>query len=157
FLPRLKAYAACLMGTQTDVEDLLQEVWLRAFTKRRSFAGQGPVGGWLLVICRNVCFRHLRRQGLRARLTREWVVTTSASAGEITELDLDELQPTDHARVLDAVARLPLRQRSTLMLRLIEGRTTKEPATILNCSEGTVKAALHAAIMHLREDVSARE
>jgi DNA-directed RNA polymerase specialized sigma24 family protein len=49
-LPHLRRYAA----TDADTQDLLQDVWLRAYPKRRTFAGRGSVFGWLLAVSRTV-------------------------------------------------------------------------------------------------------
>jgi RNA polymerase sigma-70 factor (ECF subfamily) len=53
------------------------------------------------------------------------------------------------AAVAEAVAQLPARQRDTVVLRILEARTTRETAELMGCAEGTVKASLHQALQNL--------
>jgi RNA polymerase sigma-70 factor, ECF subfamily len=140
-LPHLRRYAA----VETDAADLLQDVWLRAFQKRRGFDGRGSLFGWLLTICRTV--------GLAAVSKRDDFVDVAS----IDQLAItDDLEPGVHRRIQqerlrDAVDALPPRQREVVLLRITEDKSTADAARILGCAEGTVKASLHAAIHRLQD------
>ena len=133
-LPVLRRYAP---GRQ-HVEDLLQEVWLRAFQKRHTFSGRGSLLGWLLTICRTV---GLAGAGARAATGLAALDASVAEGVAPAREYTDELE-----RLRAAIDRLPDRQREVVLLRVVEGRSTADAARILQCAEGTVKAALHQAI-----------
>jgi RNA polymerase sigma factor (sigma-70 family) len=146
YSPRLAAQLRRFAQNDTDVPDLLQDVWLRAFQKRRSFDGRGSLFGWLLMICRTV--------GLAAAEKR--TTEQLADYHAITTTENLVHAKLEHARVLRAVETLPDRQREVVLLRIIEGKSTAEAARILQCAEGTVKASLHAAVHKLQEMLKER-
>ena len=136
-LPHLHRYC---QSTGTDAADLLQDVWLRAYQKRRGFDGRGSFFGWLLTICRTVGISALRRHNPETFLDHD-------VPASMPDPDMN----IERARLHEAVDELPLRQRDVVMLRIVEDRSTAETARILGCAEGTVKAALHAAVHKLKD------
>ena len=136
-LPHLRRYS---QSADTDVNDLLQEVWLRAFQKRRGFDGRGSLFGWLLTICRTVGMSAVRKHT---------PVTHFGESSVVTPPDAD--RNLERARLHEAVDELPPRQRDVVILRVVEDKSTAETARILGCAEGTVKAALHAAMHKLKQ------
>jgi RNA polymerase sigma-70 factor, ECF subfamily len=141
-LPHLYRYA---QPGSNDATDLLQEVWLRAFQKRRGFDGRGSLFGWLLTICRTV--------GMAA-VARQRPTTPVSSVEELAyahDMEPALEQRREYQRVRTAVDALPPRQREVVLLRITEERSTAETAQILGVAEGTVKASLHAAIHKLQE------
>jgi RNA polymerase sigma-70 factor (ECF subfamily) len=138
--PRLLPYLRRYATTDADTQDLLQEVWLRAYRKRRTFAGRGSVFGWLLAVSRTV---GMAAVDVRAR---EPVTEPMRDVVAGNSADTTVLRET----LRHAVLALPERQREVLVLRLVEGMSTAETARLLHCAEGTVKAALHHATRHLQ-------
>jgi RNA polymerase sigma factor (sigma-70 family) len=136
-LPQLRRYASA----HVDVEDVLQEVWLRAYSKRTTFDGRGSFFGWLLMVSRTVGIAAVRK-----RMREPGSETLSNVAAQD---DPDAGMLSDALR--DAVLTLPARQRDVVLLRLVEGMSTAETARLLQCAEGTVKAALHHATRKLRD------
>jgi RNA polymerase sigma-70 factor (ECF subfamily) len=137
-LPHLRRYAA----TDADKQDLLQDVWLRAYRKRRTFAGRGSVFGWLLTVGRTVGLAAVDGRA-REPVTEPLRDVPAAADGADTTVLRGTLR--------HAVLTLPERQREVLLLRLVEGMSTAETARLLQCAEGTVKATLHHAIRRLQE------
>ena len=137
-LPHLRRYAA----TDADKQDLLQDVWLRAYRKRRTFAGRGSVFGWLLAVSRTVGLAAVDGRA-REPVTEPLRDVPAAADGADTTVLRGTLR--------HAVLTLPERQREVLLLRLVEGMSTAETARVLQCAEGTVKATLHHATRRLQE------
>ena len=135
-LPHLRRYS---QSADTDINDLLQEVWLRAFQKRRGFDGRGSLFGWLLTICRTVGMSAVRKHAQVAPVT------------EMSATMPDVNRNLERTRLHEAVDELPERQRDVVILRVVEDKSTAETARILGCAEGTVKAALHAAMHKLKQ------
>ena len=144
YSPRLAAQLRRYAQSESDVADLLQDVWLRAFQKRRSFDGRGSLFGWLLTICRTVGLAGLKGPRME-ELAEHHTVTDEEPAVH---------GALEYARLRELVETLPPRQRDVVLLRIVEGRSTAEAAYALGCAEGTVKASLHAALQKLRGHAS---
>ena len=140
-IPQLRRYAS---ARDSDITDLLQDVWLRAFQKRRGFDGRGSLFGWLLTICRTVGLAAARKRHPEGTAALEMVASEDDVAQSVE-------RKTQQSKLLSAIDALPTRQREIVLLRIIEDKSTAETARLLGCAEGTVKAALHAALHNLKE------
>jgi RNA polymerase sigma-70 factor, ECF subfamily len=140
YSPRLLPYLRRYAGGDIDVDDLLQEVWLRAYRKRDIFNYRGSFFGWLLTVSRTVGMASLNKR------RRDRATDTQPEIPVADDLDTDLL--SDEVR--EAILTLPERQRDVVMLRLIEGFSTAETAKLLGCAEGTVKATLYQVIRKLQ-------
>ena len=153
-------YALCrrLLGDPSDAADATQEVYLRVVRSVLAFRGESAFGTWLHRITVNTCMTALRRRGdVRAR---------GQSAGALDFLP-DELLSGDAgpeeraeqsdlaARTATALTKLPEEARQVVVLRDVQGLSTKETAEVLGCTEGAVKVRLHRAHARLRELVGA--
>jgi len=153
-------YALCrrLLGDSSDAADATQEVYLRVVRGVLAFRGEAAFGTWLHRVTVNVCMTALRKRGdVRAR---------GQSAGwadfEPDELLSDDAGPESRAETADLAARtaqalgeLPDEAREVVVLRDVQGLSTRETAELLGVTEGTVKVRLHRAHARLRELVGA--
>ncbi len=146
--PRLLAFIRPFAVDSDDAHDLLQDMWHRAFQKRHTFSGTGTLIGWLYSICRNVGLGSARKRASRNRLGNIRPAVAEPARPD-TLFEHDELRQTLHR----AVMHLPDRERDVVVLRLIEGLSTRETAEALRCAEGTVKAALHHALGKLQSSM----
>ncbi len=154
-------YALCrrLLGDPADAADATQEVFVRVVRSVLGFRGEAAFGTWLHRITVNVCMTTLRRRGdLRAR---------GQSAGTVDAVfdDLVSGERSTEDRVADAdltrrtaraLAELSEEFREVVVLRDVQGLSTKETAELLAISEGAVKVRLHRAHTRLREIVGMR-
>src|SRR5881628_488960 len=117
---------AVLLGRvpRRDVDDLVQDVFLTAFTRLKGLREPAAFGGWLATIARNRATDHLRRSHEQVELPDE------LPGGEAIEADT--------LAVLDAVRKLPDAYRETLLMRLVEGMTGAEIADRAGLTEGSV-------------------
>lgn len=142
-LPALRTFAS----GDADTYDLLQEMWRRAYDKRRSFATSGTLLGWLLAIARTVGLDSVRRRCARERIQVEPEYHLGTAGPDPSEaLEQRDLAGSIRRALLD----LPDRERDVVILRMLEQRSTRETAAALGCAEGTVKASLHSALKKLR-------
>lgn len=136
--PALYAFACRLMGGESpDVEDILQDAWLRASRALADFRWRSSLRTWLSSIVLNCC-----RERWRAR-------------GEPVEVAPDAAVSTDPGLRVDieaALAALPAGYRAVLVLHDIEGFTHEEIAERLGVAPGTSKSQL----FHARRAVRAR-
>jgi RNA polymerase sigma-70 factor (ECF subfamily) len=142
-------YGVCyrFTGNHADASDLAQDAFVRAYRGLARFKGDAAFGTWLYRIAVNVC------------LTR--AAAQPPAADPIEPLDLaDERgeQPDgplrrarDAARVKAAIARLPEKQRITVILRVYHELPHEAIARTLGSSVGTVKANFFHAVQNLRK------
>jgi RNA polymerase sigma factor (sigma-70 family) len=127
--------AYLLVGERAVAEDVTQDAF--AQLHRRWDTVEQPAA-YLRVSVVNGCRQHHRR---RAR-----------ERAHFPELLRAELAPETPV-VLDAVARLPFRQRAALVMRFYDDRTDSEIATALGCRPATVRSLVHRGLRSLRKAI----
>jgi RNA polymerase sigma-70 factor (ECF subfamily) len=134
-----------------EVEDLVQDVFLRALPRLRDLRDASRFGAWLAAIARNIATDHHRH------------AQTQPGTSDDTE-EPDE-QPakrgavatSEAAEILECIRSLPEAYRETLILRLVEGMTGPEIAVRTGLSPGSVRVNLHRGMHQLRQKLSQRE
>jgi RNA polymerase sigma-70 factor (ECF subfamily) len=143
-------YRLCyrFVNNHEDANDLAQEVFLRAWRAIARFRGESSFSTWLYRIAVNAClnFRALRRPS-----TQE---LPEGLADPLPGAEARLVSADEARRVRAAVARLPEKQRATLILKVYHERTHEEVAEILGSTVGTVKANLFHALGNLRRLVA---
>jgi RNA polymerase sigma-70 factor (ECF subfamily) len=142
--PRLRAYIVRRAGIAV-ADDLLSETMARAIAGIERFTWQ-PAGfdGWLFGIARRVCADHFRHHARRSRPVDSPEGTMAA--------DVDEglVRADEWAEMRMAFAKLPVRQRELLELRVIAGFSVEETAAVLGKRPGAVRTAQSRALARLR-------
>jgi RNA polymerase sigma-70 factor, ECF subfamily len=135
----------------SEVEDLVQDVFLRALPRLRDLRDAARFGAWLAAIARNIATDHYRRAQTQPG--------TSADAAEPDEQParLGAVASSEAAEILDCIRSLPEAYRETLILRLVEGMTGPEIAARTGLSPGSVRVNLHRGMQQLRQKLSQRE
>ncbi len=132
-----------------DANDLAQEVFLKAWRAISRFRGESSFSTWLYRIAVNAC---LNFRAQRRPTTQELPETLADPVpGALARAEGDD----QARRVRAAVARLPEKQRATLILKVYHELTHEEVAEILGSTVGTVKANLFHALGNLRRLLSA--
>jgi RNA polymerase sigma factor (sigma-70 family) len=150
---RLFAYVRQMLcgHSRQDAEDVLQDVFVRAFGALRSDDRQINVRAWLYRVAHNRCIDHLRRP--------------HPPAAEIFEMSrkplldpVDEAQRRDDLRrLVTDVGRLPDQQRSALLMREIDGMSYTDLAGALDVTVPAVKSLLVRARVGLVEAQESRD
>lgn len=130
-----------------DAADLAQEVFLRAYRGLRRFRGDATVGTWLHRIGVNVCLNHVSARRMPATPLEEAPALRAPGSDAASSL----LTAEAGARVRAAVARLPRKQRATLVLRVYQDLSHREIAQALGTTVGAVKANFFHALGNLRK------
>lgn len=146
---RRQVYQVCyrFVGNHEDASDLAQDVFLRAYRALRTFKGQSAFSTWLYRIAVNVSLN---------RVSAKQPVTEPIDAREYedgaTELqDRRVLRNERAATVRAAIARLPKKQRATMILRMYHELPHEQIAAILGSSVGAVKANFFHALANLKK------
>jgi RNA polymerase sigma-70 factor, ECF subfamily len=146
---RRHVYQLCyrFVGNHEDASDLAQDVFVRAYRNLAGFRGQSAVGTWLYRIAVNLC---LNRVSARSN-TFERVEYRDHIDERLETADAALLRAERAAELRAAIARLPKKQRATLVLRVYHELPHEEIAGILGSSVGAVKANFFHALTNLRK------
>jgi len=154
YSPRVFATARRYARRDVEVEDIVQEVWLKAFDKLRTFRGEAPFEHWLMRMTVRTCYDFLRSH----QRNRE------SSFSEISEPEEDWLEKfvtdpeqapddADAARLLvnRVLEKLSPPARLVIQLLEIEDRSVKEIAEITGWSVPLVKVRAFRARAEMRK------
>jgi RNA polymerase sigma-70 factor, ECF subfamily len=145
-------WAARLGGPGIDVEDVVQEVFLIAKRRLRSFDGPGSVRTWLFRTTEKIVQAARRKHRLRRWLSRSAEPAASGmSAPRPTPAEAVERQQ-EIGGVYQVLDRLPQRQRQVLVLFELEGLSTQEIAELVGARIGTVRVWLFRARARFLEE-----
>src|SRR5688572_21413653 len=146
--PALARFAMSL-GQRSDVEEVVQDTFVRAFGSIDSFRADSSLRTWLFTIERRLILD--RRRAERRRRDDASI----QDADVATEFDaLDGLVAEEaEGRVRRAVERLSRMQREVFLLRVNEGLSYKEIAEIVGSTEGAARVHYHNAIRAVKESL----
>jgi RNA polymerase sigma-70 factor, ECF subfamily len=142
---RVVGLAWRLLGSREDARDAAQEVYLRVFRHLGRFRAGQDFRGWLYRITINVC-RDAARRRRRAPVSD----AALAERGEPPEAEEALLGAERWSRLLEALAALPTKERTALVLRDLEGLTSEQVARVLGSRPGTVRGQIASARMKMR-------
>ena len=147
---RLYAVAVRFLGDAGEAEDVLQETLLRAWRGIRRFEGRATVFTWLYRIAVNESSRALeRRQRRRASVpVDEQANEVPAPSGEGPASQAERRELCEELQL--AISQLSVPCRTALVLRDIEGLSTRQAAEIAGIGEAALKSRLHQARMTVR-------
>ncbi len=138
-----------MTGHRQDAEDLLQEVFVKAYQRLGSFRGNSHLSTWLFSIAKNETISFLRREARRNGVA----MRTEANTGWENESPVptsgdpeDEVLEHETERVLqEALASLPETYRAAFVLGVVEGLPYEEVGKILGCTVPNVKSRVFRA------------
>jgi RNA polymerase sigma-70 factor (ECF subfamily) len=144
---RRDVYRLCyrFVGNQEDATDLTQEVFLRAFRALGAFKGDAAVGTWLYRIAVNLSLNAVAGRPRRPEPLDERKSPASPEPDAASRV----IQSERRAKVRSAIAKLPPKQRATLVLRVYHDLPHHEIARLLGNSVGAVKANFFHALRNL--------
>jgi RNA polymerase sigma-70 factor (ECF subfamily) len=144
-----KAYdiAFGVVNNHADAEDIVQETFVRVHRSIGSFRGDSQFGTWLYRIVMNLALN--RATAVRSRARFEVPIAHEAVLHQAQAKTMpveDDLQ----SHIERAVHELPTLQRAVVILRHLNGLSTRQVSGILKCSEGTVKTHLHRGMKKMK-------
>lgn len=153
---RLASFIYHMMGSWTDVEDVLQDTFLRAYRNRCQWNGRrARFSTWLYTIAVNRCrdlLRKRRRQDVRS--LEEVVIEGRTVQDVVPDRGSSPRRSAEQAevrrRLETAFQALPAPLREVLLLSECEGLDYREIAGVVGCSLGTVKSRAFRARRELR-------
>ena len=140
-----------------DANDVMQDTFLKVYESIHSFRKDAAFETWLYRIVVNHATNLVKRRERRRELPLSDTSEMEIHPDLRRTADLENnphinLEKKERQRwVTQAINSLPLKQRTVVILHEFEGLTHPEIASILNCSEGTVRSRLHYARHKLRD------
>jgi RNA polymerase sigma-70 factor (ECF subfamily) len=151
------ALAYRTLGREEDARDVTQETFLRAFRALAGFKGEAKFSSWLYRIALNLCRDWMRRER-RAPMVD---VPEGADLHELAAEKREVASVEDLAAraelsgaVASAMERLPLEQRTAIILKEYHGLTFQEIADLMNCPLSTAKTRLYQGLTLLRRSLA---
>jgi RNA polymerase sigma-70 factor (ECF subfamily) len=157
YSPRVFATARRYARRDSEVEDIAQEVWLKAFDKLKSFRGEAPFEHWLMRMTVRTCYDFLRghqrnRESAFSELSEpedDWLERFAVAPESVSE-------HADAARLLveRVLEKLSPEARLVITLLEIEDRSVKEIAELTGWSAPLVKVRAFRARGEMRKILS---
>ena len=156
YTPRLYGLVYNMTSNHEDTNDLLQDIFSKAYKAIRGFRGKSSFYTWIHSIAVNMTLNFLKKRGRRFHLSlddmdariqndKEFLELT-ASSSPVREADLSELQ----RRLNEAMMKLSDEHRAVVTMFHIKGMPHAEISKILRVSEGTVRSRLFYANRQLQ-------
>lgn len=158
--PRVFRVASRFFRERSQVEDAAQEIFLKAFTELKSYAGRGSMEGWLTRIATNTCLNMIRSAKRRPQLTGANLTESESSwvESQLAQAATERHQSREKSFVAADLAGRVLQTLSPedqLVLTMIDGEDApvKEVSEATGWSESKVKVLAFRARRRMREAV----
>ena len=138
---------ASSVGARGDVDEVVQDTFVRAFASLDSFRGESSLRTWLFTIARRLLLDRRRSERRRGEPVE---VHENDAATEYDSLDAVVADETQR-RLKAALARLTPTQREVFTLRVSEGLSYKEIADAVDTTEGAARVHYHNAMRAIKE------
>ena len=156
YSPRLYGLVYNMTTNHEDTNDLMQDVFAKAYRSIRGFRGQSSFYTWIHSIGVNMTINFLKKRGRRYHMSLDDVdaniqndkdfIEQTATTNPVREADLAELQQ----RLNEAMMKLSYEHRAVVTMFDIQGMPHAEISKILGVSEGTVRSRLFYAHRQLQ-------
>lgn len=137
--------ASC--GAREDIDELVQDTFVRAFTSLDGFRGESSFRTWLFTIERRLLLDRHRAERRRPQGLEIGEEDAATEFDALDDLVADEAQ----RRVRRAIGRLTPTQREVFVLRVTEGLSYKEIAKAVSTTEGAARVHYHNAMHAIKE------
>ena len=138
FYPRMLPMAYLITGNHGDSEDVVQETFVRCWMNRERLKEPRYFAKWL--------YRTMTREAWHIYRLRLFGGKDPASASALEEV----MENARREELHEAIAGLPVKQRTAVVLYYYNDMSTREIAGVMGCMEGTVKSRLHTARQKLK-------
>lgn len=156
YSPRLYGLVYHMTSNHEDANDLLQDIFAKAYRSIKGFRGKSSFYTWMHSIAVNMTINFLKKRGRRFQMSLDDVnsniqndkefIKLTASSNPIREANLNELQQ----RLNEAMMRLSEEHRAVVTMFDIQGMPHAEISKIMGVSEGTVRSRLFYAHQQLQ-------
>ena len=147
YYPRLYHFSKSILKIETDIDDILQEVFVKIWLNRQKISNAVTFNAYIFTITKNEVL-NLIRSSLKDHTFKDELYLHAVAEEYQTQnqLEFDEIKTgIDHI-----VSNLPEKRKQVFILSRTEGLSNKEIAQQLNISEKTVEDHITHAIKHIK-------
>jgi len=161
YLCLMKRYEAKLLNyilkisdiNREDAEDILQEVFIKAYQNLNDFDLNFKFSNWIYSIAHNATISAFRKKKVRPQ-TVSWEDKDLNNILESTlEAENTSLQKLTYKQILKIINQLPLKYKDVLILKFIEGKDYREISDILHKPMGTIATLINRAKKSLKQEL----
>ena len=146
YAPAMLSLCVRYVGNRETARDILQDGFIKIFTKIDGYAGMGSFEGWMRRIFVTTALEHLRAN----RISKDYIENYSES---IEDIETSVLEKISADELLKCIADLPEGFRTIFNLYAIEGYSHAEIAGMLNIKESTSRSQFARARQVLQKNV----
>ena len=157
--PRVVQFVRRFVGNPPVADELAQEVFVQLYRARRRYQPDARFSTWLYTIAMNLCRNEMRRPEHQRRVRPQpaeqgdYIDDIEAMSGRGPTAEEEVAGRELEGRLRGALAGLPDKQRTALLLSRVDGLAYRDVARVLKCSEGAVKALLFRATQSLKREL----
>jgi len=157
---KLFAYLYRLIGNRDEAEDLLQDVFIKAFKNLHSYDSSRKFSSWIYRIAHNEAVNFIKRKSLKRFVSWEDVSSTKdklESSSSEESADDAWIRKESIKEVDDAINKLPIKYKQVLLLRYFSDKSYEEIGEILGKPVNTVGTLINRAKKKLSEEMAKTE
>ncbi len=152
FVEQVKGFASRYLDTTSDLDEVVQEVFVKLWEKRETIDPERSIGNFLFTIAKNIIFnKYQKRVNERAYINYLNIYLTAENLDTENRVLFDECRSMLEA----AVEKLPEKRRQVYIMLREEGRSHSEIAEKLNISKKTIETHIRLALKQLKSEMKA--
>ncbi|MGH0830100.1 RNA polymerase subunit sigma [Bacillus wiedmannii] len=143
-----------LIGDKTDVDDVVQEIYIQLYESLRKYDSEKPFRPWLIGLAIKQIHSYRRKRWMRLRIIKK-----AEEQRKPVQIDFsnDIVSKISNKKLIELIHKLPYKLKQVIMLRYLHDYSQEEVAHILHIPIGTVKSRIHAALKKLRQKEQVEE
>lgn len=142
------------LNEEADVEDAMQETYIKAYQNLHKFRGDAAFSTWLVRIGINEALKRIRNLNKEMKIHSNKDLENRLEVEAPSTPERETIQWETKAAIERAVDKLSLKYRTVFIMREVEGMSVAEVAQCLDISAENVKVRLHRAKKMLKEELT---
>ncbi|WP_341517969.1 sigma-70 family RNA polymerase sigma factor [Bacillus paramobilis] len=137
-----------LIEDKTDVDDVVQEIYIQLYESLRKYDSEKPFRPWLIGLAIKQIHSYRRKRWMRLRIIKK-----AEEQRKPVQIDFsnDVVSKISNQKLIELIHNLPYKLKQVIILRYLHDYSQEEVAQILHIPIGTVKSRIHAALKKLRQ------
>ncbi|WP_144502359.1 sigma-70 family RNA polymerase sigma factor [Bacillus thuringiensis] len=143
-----------LIEDKTDVDDVVQEIYIQLYELLRKYGSEKPFRPWLIGLAIKQIHSYRRKRWMRLRIIKK-----AEEQRKSVQIDFsnDVVIKISNQKLIELIHKLPYKLKQVIILRYLHDYSQEEVAQILHIPIGTVKSRIHAALKKLRQKEQVEE
>ncbi|PEF40790.1 sigma-70 family RNA polymerase sigma factor [Bacillus wiedmannii] len=137
-----------LVEDKTDVDDVVQEIYIQLYESLRKYDSKKPFRPWLIGLAIKQIHSYRRKRWMRLRIIKK---AEEQRKPEQIDFSNDVVSKISNKKLIELIHKLPYKLKQVIILRYLHDYSQEEVAQILYIPIGTVKSRIHAALKKLRQ------